>query len=220
MIYRNREEGARLLAKRLASYRGRHPLILTIPRGAVPMGKIVSDALEGELDVILVHKLRAPYQEELAIGSVDEAGHLYLGNAYYSLGLNEAYLEKEKATQVELLRKRRSRYTPVHPPIDPAGRIVIVIDDGIATGASMIAAVRAVRDKKPARLIAATAVAPPDSLAAIEPLADEVVCLQTPDDFYAVGQFFAEFGQVTDEEVIAILSEERTPSKTTPEPVN
>lgn len=207
MIFKNREEAARLLAARLAAYRGKHPLVLAIPRGAAPMAKILAGELGGEVDVVLVRKLRAPYQPELAIGSVDEEGHVYLGEAFHALGIDDDYVEMEKKLQLESLHRRRAFYTPVHPPISPAGRTVIVLDDGIATGASMTAALRSVRAKKPARLIAAAAVAPEGSLKQIEGLADEVVCLQTPSDFYAVGQFFENFEQVSDEEVIAILSQ-------------
>ena len=106
MPFRDREHAAHLLAKRLMGYRGQHPLVLGIPRGAVPMAKIIAEALEGELDVVLVHKLGAPGQPELAIGSVDEAGHLYLGDYVRDLGVTDAYLAREQAAQLETLRKR------------------------------------------------------------------------------------------------------------------
>jgi predicted phosphoribosyltransferase len=213
MLFQNREQAARLLAEKLAKYKGQNPLVLAVPRGAVPMGKIIADALDGELDVILVRKLRAPNQPELAIGSIDETGHVYLGEYAHVLRIPEGYLEAEKQRQLETLRKRRSLYTPVHPPIDPANRIVIVVDDGIATGSTVIAALRALRAKNPARLIVATAVAPPETLQKIEEEADEVVCLQTPTFFYAIGEFFEDFSQVSDEDVIAILKESRTRSE-------
>jgi predicted phosphoribosyltransferase len=212
MPFKNRQEAARFLAERLAHYKGQDPLVLGIPRGAVPMAKIIADALEGEMDVVLVHKLRAPGQPELAIGSVDETGQLYLGRHAY--GIDEEYIEAEKKVQLELLRRRRLLYTPVHPPVDPAGRIAIVVDNGIATGASMIAALRATRAKQPKKLTAAAAVAPYESLLQIRHLADEVVCLEVPEGFYAVGQYFEEFSQVTDEEVTAILSQGRSRPKT------
>jgi putative phosphoribosyl transferase len=212
MRFKDREEAARRLAERLAGYKGESPLVLGIPRGAVPMARTIADFLDGEMDVVLVHKLRAPDQPELAIGSVDEAGRTYLGR--YALGFDEGTIAAEKAAQMEVLKRRRARYTPAHPPVDPAGRIVIVVDDGIATGASMIAALRAVRTAGPKKLIAATAVAPRESLRAIEDLADEVVCLQVPDDFYAVGEYFVEFDQVSDEEVVALLRQSRSKTKT------
>jgi predicted phosphoribosyltransferase len=207
MRFRNREHAAHLLAEKLAGYRGQRPLVLGIPRGAVPMAKIIADALEGDLDVVLAHKLGAPGNPELAIGSVDESGHLYLSDLVDELGVSQAYIKKEQQAQLETLHKRRAQYTPVRPPLDPSGRIVIVVDNGIATGASMIAALRAVRAKNPKKLIATVAVAPPETVARIQTEADEVVCLSTPTNFYAVGQFFDDFSQVTDEQAISILRE-------------
>lgn len=209
MYFKNRQQAAALLAERLIRYKGQNPLVLAIARGAVPMAKIIADALGGEIDVVLVHKLGAPGNPELAVGSVDEFGRVYLREYTHALGLAEADIEAEKKRRLETLQQRRARYTPVHPPIDPAGRIVIVVDNGIATGASMIAALRSVREKRPKKLIAAAAVAPHESLQEIRALADEVVCLDVPADFYAVGQFFGEFTQVSDEEVIDLLQQSR-----------
>jgi putative phosphoribosyl transferase len=211
MRFRNREHAARLLAERLAPYRGCTPLVLAIPRGAVPMGRILADALGGELDVVLVHKLGAPDNPQLAIGSVDEAGHIYLGEYVQELGISTDYIATEKEHQLAILRHRRAQYTPVRPPLSPAGRVAIIVDDGVATGASMIAALRAVRAKNPAKLIAAMAVAPPETVRLMEEEADEVVCLSTPEYFSAVGQFFADFSQVSEEQVIAALQPSRAP---------
>jgi putative phosphoribosyl transferase len=161
MPFHDREHAAHLLAQRLVGYRSQRPLVLGIPRGALPIAKIIAEALEGELDVVLVHKLGAPGQPELAIGSVDKAGHLYLSDYVRDLGVTDAYVEREKAAQLETLSKRRAMYTPIRSPMDPAGRVVIVVDNGVATGASMIAALRAVRAQQPAKLIAAAAVALP-----------------------------------------------------------
>jgi predicted phosphoribosyltransferase len=169
------------------------------------MARIIADALEGELDVVLVHKLGAPGHSELAIGAVDETGQVYLGPYVQLLGISADYLATETAAQLETLRTRRAMYTPIRPPIIPTGRLVIVVDDGIATGASMIAALRAMRGKQPARLIAAVAVAPSRTLERMEQEADEVVCLEAPEEFYAVGHWFEDFSQVTDAEVVAIL---------------
>lgn len=209
MYFKNRQQAAGLLAEKLAKYKGQNPLVLAIPRGAAPMAKMIAEALDGEMDVVLVHKLGAPGNPELAVGSVDEFGHVYLREYARALGMNSTDIAAEKERQMKTLRERRARYTPIHPPIDPAGRIVIIVDDGIATGASMIAALRSVRAKRPRKLIAAAAVAPYESLEEVQKLADEVVCLDVPPDFYAVGQFFEEFAQVSDEEVIALLRESR-----------
>ncbi|MFH0953980.1 MAG: phosphoribosyltransferase family protein [Verrucomicrobiota bacterium] len=205
MPFENREQAAKMLAERLKKYRGRRPLVLGIPRGGVAMAGVMADALDGEVDVVLVHKLGAPGQPEFAIGSIDEGGRVYLAGVVDRLGVPKSYIAEETRHQIENMRKRRAQYTPVRPPISPAGRVVSVVDDGLATGATMVAALHAVRARKPARLIAATAVAPAETVERIGPLADEVVCLEVPAQFFAVGQFFRDFGQVEDEEVIAIL---------------
>ena len=212
MMFRDRAHAAHLLAKELSAYRGKNPLVLAIPRGALPMAKILAEELNGELDVVLVRKLGAPGNPELAIGSVDETGHVSIADYAQGYGISEQYIAEESAEQQQVLRRRRAAYTPVHPPVDPAGRIVIVVDDGIATGSTMIAALHALRAKHPARLVVASAVCAPDALARIERDADDVVCLDAPANFYAVGQFFEDFAQVSDEEVVAILRATGKPS--------
>ncbi|MCX7184715.1 MAG: phosphoribosyltransferase family protein [Nitrosospira sp.] len=206
MIFTDRIAAAEQLATALAEYRGRQPLILAIPRGAVPMAQIIAARLEGEMDVVLVRKLRAPGNPEFAIGSVDESGWVYLADYAAAAGADAAYIREETAAQLTTIRQRRIQYTPVRPPHDPAGRIVIVIDDGLATGSTMIAALHALRAKKPAELVCAVPVAPPDTLKKIRNNADRVVCLSAPLNFQAVGQFYLDFPQVTDAEVIAILA--------------
>jgi len=206
-VFESRLDAARRLAKALEHYRGKNPLVLAIPRGAVEMGRTLADALDGELDVVLVHKLGAPGHAEFAIGAVDETGWTYVSDYAPSAGAGAAYIEREKQAQLETMRKRRARYTPARPPIDPAGRIAIVVDDGLATGATMIAALHAVRARKPDRLVCAVPVAAPDSLERIRPYADEVVCLAAPHGFYAVGQFYRDFQQVEDDEVVALLAQ-------------
>jgi len=197
MIFQDRQEAARLLARRLSAYyKNKNPLVLGIPRGAVPMAKIIADALGGELDVVLVRKLGHPSQPELAIGAIDEEGKVFFSD--YAYEFDERYLEAEKQRQLELLRRR--------PPIDPQGRIVIVVDDGIATGSTMTAALRAVRARNPKKLVGAVAVASASAVRALRAEADAIVCLNVPAEFYAVGQFFNDFTQVTDEDVIRILA--------------
>ena len=206
MIFANRVAAAKQLAQALSEYRGKNPLVLAIPRGAVPMARIIADELNGEMDVVLVRKLRAPGNPEFAIGSVDESGWAYIADYAAGAGADEAYLRSEIATQLETMKRRRAQYTPVRPPIDPSGRVVIVIDDGLATGSTMIAALHALRSKKPSQLVCAVPVAPPDTLEKIRGNADRVVCLSAPENFRAVGQFYMDFPQVEDEEVIATLA--------------
>ncbi len=211
MRFRNRQDAAIRLAERLEHYRGAHPLVLGIPRGGVPMAATIAVALAGDLDVALVHKLRAPFQPELAVGAIDEAGRLYLAPFVHQLGLSDRDLEAEKAEQLSLLRARRARYSAVRPAVDPAGRTVILVDEGLATGSTAIAAVRAIRALGAARVVIAIGVAPPETVALLERVADEVVCLHTPGAFGAVGAFFDDFSEVTDEEVIAVLTSATPP---------
>jgi putative phosphoribosyl transferase len=205
MHFADRRDAAERLSKALQAYRGRNPLVLAIPRGALPMGKLLAERLSGELDVVLVRKLRAPGSPEYAIGSIDESGWVYLAPHARAAGATDAYIEEEKRRQLDVLKDRRARYTPGRSAIDPAGRVVIVVDDGLATGATMIAALHAVRARKPEVLVCAVPVASPDSLELVQPLADDVVCLYAPEGFYAVGQFYRTFGQVEDDEAIRLL---------------
>ncbi len=204
-MFRDRLEAAEQLAAQLVAYQGHKPLVLAIPRGAVPMAKLIAERLGGDFDVVLVRKLRAPWQPELAVGSVDESGWTYIAPFAASMGADDKHLAEEKRKQLETIRQRRAQYTPLRPHINPAGRTVIVIDDGLATGATMIAALHGLRQQQPAKLVCAVPVAPPDTLVKVRELADEVVCLQAPEFFQAVGQFYRHFPQVEDEEVIALL---------------
>lgn len=204
MRLKDRAEAATLLAKRLVAYKGHEPLVLAVPRGAVPMARVIADALGGDLDVVLVRKLRAPGQPELAIGAIDEAGTVLKGR-YFDIADDE-YMREEIHTQQDILQARRQMYTRAQKAIDPAGRVAIIVDDGIATGSSMLAAIRSVRARKPKKIVVAIGVAPAESLARIGVEADEVVCLEAPADFYAVGQFFEDFSEVTDDMVVAALS--------------
>ena len=201
--FRDRADAAGQLAARLAPYRTAGPVVLAIPRGAVPMGRAIADALGADLDVALVHKVGAPGQPEFAVGSVDESGHVVINPEADRLGLDREGLVQAALREIGVLRERRRRYGAARVPL--ADRVVILVDDGIATGSTMLAAIRAVRAARAARVVVATAVAPPETVTRLAAAADDVVCLRAPAGFAAVGQFFDDFPQVSDDEVIAAL---------------
>ncbi|QOR39874.1 phosphoribosyltransferase [Billgrantia diversa] len=203
-MFRDRLDAAEQLALRLEHLKGTYPLVLAIPRGGVPMGRYLADALEGELDVVLVRKIRAPGSPEFAIGAISEDGTMKLDAA--ASQFSQEAVEREAEQQRKLLEERRQRYSPVRPPIPPEGRVVVIVDDGSATGATMEAALKTLKGRTD-RLIAALGVASPSAVARLEAIADEVVCLDAPQRFMAVGQFYADFGQVEEEEVMELLEE-------------
>jgi putative phosphoribosyl transferase len=207
-MFRDRLDAARRLAELLQRYRGARPLVLGIPRGAAPMARLIAAELEGDLDVVLVHKIGAPHQEELAVGAVDDSGHAVILSHAFDTGAGREYLAEEIAKQLGILQARRAAYGAARAPIDPAGRTVIVVDDGVATGATMEAAIRVLRSRGAARVIVAAGVIPRDTAERLRLLADEVVAAAEPIYMGSVGEFFQEFTQLTDEEVVRALQPE------------
>ncbi len=205
----DRIDAARQLAAALASYRGRNPLVLAIPRGAIGMGRVIAEELDGDLDVVLVRKLRAPFNRELALGAVDEAGAVVMSDSAARLGVDESYVADEARAQAERIHERRARYGGDEARINPAGRLVIVVDDGLATGSTMVSALRSLRALGASEIVAAVPVGAVDSVARVRSEADALVCLATPEPFFAVSQFYRDFPQVEDDEVVAQLHDWR-----------
>ncbi len=215
-FFQDRRDAGRRLGKALNHYRGKHTLVLGIPRGGVVVAREIARELDAEMDILLARKLRTPGHSELAMGSVTEEGHLFLNEALVrAAGISEAAILQEKEYQVAEIRRRAAVYRRLRRRVDPAGRTVIVTDDGVATGATTRAALWATRMEQPLQLIAAYPVGPEDTVRKLASDADETVCLFTPPDFSAVGQFYARFESVEDDEVLNILGQEqnRRPQK-------
>ena len=207
-MFRNREDAALQLAKRLQARKLKNPVVLGIPRGGVVTAAILARELGGELDVVLSRKLRAPYQPELAIGAIGEDGEIYLNPfARQVAGVTEAYIGEERDHQIAEISRRSKLFRAVKPQADVTGRSVIVTDDGIATGSTMLAALHVLGAQKPLEIILAVPVAPPDTIESFRTRCSHVECLLAPRDFAAISQFYEDFQQVEDEEAVRLLRE-------------
>jgi len=207
--FADRAEAGRLLAAELAERRGQKVVVLGIPRGGIIVARELARGLEGELDVVLAHKLGAPGQAELAVGAVAEDGKLFLNDAVVrDLGVSDDYVQQEKARQLAQLQRRITMIRKVRPKVALKGKTVIVTDDGVATGATTQAALWAVRLERPAYLVAAIPVGPEDTIGRLAGDVDEMVCLRTPPLFAAVGQFYERFYPVEDEDMLRVLQDE------------
>ncbi len=212
-IFRDRREAGRLLAAKLAAYSDRPDVIvLALPRGGVPVAYEVSRALDAPLDIFLVRKLGVPGREELAMGAVATGGVRVLNDEVVrALQIPDHVIESVAAKEQKELERRERVYRGGRPSPDLPGRIVILVDDGLATGATMHAAVQAVAQQKPARIIVAVPTAPPETCDEFRAEVDEVICAITPEPFRAVGLWYEDFSQTTDEEIRDLLSRRQEP---------
>ncbi len=209
MPFADRTDAGRKLAQALVGYRGQHVVVLALPRGGVPVAAQVAEALKAPLDLILVRKIGVPMQPELAMGAVVEgATPLIVRNedVLQLAGIEEAEFKRVCNDELAEIERRRQRYLGGRARIDVAGRVAIVVDDGIATGATTRAALRAMRARKPKKLVLAVPVAPTENVAAMKVEADEVVCLEDYESFGAIGYYYSDFRQTSDDEVIATLA--------------
>lgn len=207
--FTDRVEAGKLLGQALKRFKGQKAVVLGIPRGGIIIAREIAKILDASLDIVLSRKLGAPGNPELAIGAVSEGGNFFIDNSSVKyLQISDSYIQNEKKHQMSEIAHRISLYRRFIPKINLEGRPVIVTDDGLATGATMKAALWMARQEKPSKLIAAIPVAPEKSLLKIADAADEILCLSTPEYFMAVGQFYSSFNQITNEEVMQILTEE------------
>jgi predicted phosphoribosyltransferase len=209
MMFQDRSAAGRRLAKALAEYKGRNAVVLALPRGGVPVAAEVAAALDAPLDLILVRKIGVPTQPELAMGAVVDGTAPIVVRNEDVIELSGTTAEEFKAEcerQLAEIERRRQLYIGERARADVAGQVVIVIDDGIATGATVRAALQAIRNRKPKELVLAVPVAPGDTVENLRPEVDALICLETPESFQAIGYFYRDFRQVSDQEVVAILN--------------
>jgi len=210
VAFRDRAEAGELLAKELEAYRSSNVVVLCIPRGGIIVGSLIAESLEADLDIVLSHKLSAPMNPELAIGAVCEDGTLFVNNKTASMaGTDKGYIEEEKRRQLEEISHKVERYRQALPKLEINGKVAIVTDDGVATGATMQAALWAVRQENPEKIVAAIPVGPIDTVNELCKDADETIILRTPIFFEALGRFYVHFEQVEEETVLEILERER-----------
>lgn len=208
--FTNREEAGQLLSEELMKYRGQRPVILGIPRGGIVIASKLANALDGELDIVITRKLRTPNYPELAMGSISEDGRIFLNERIIGeLGVSGDDIEQERERQMAEIRQRSDMIRRFCPKILLQNRLVIITDDGVATGATFQAALLTVRDESPSRLVAAIPVGSEESMRRLAKYTDELVCLRVPPLFVAVGQFYCRFEPVKDEDVLEILKKER-----------
>ncbi len=209
MVFRNRKEAGQMLAKQLRAYANREDVIvLGVPRGGVPVAFEVATALQAPLDIFVLRKLGVPGHEELAFGAIASGGSLVLDRRVIDgLDISDRQIEVVTANERRELQRRELAYRGDRPPLEIEGLITIVVDDGIATGSSMRAGIKALRQLEPARIVVAVPVGPLATCNRLRPEVDEFVCFYVPQSLYAIGQFYKDFSQVSDREVIELLKQ-------------
>jgi predicted phosphoribosyltransferase len=212
-IFKNRYEAGTLLAEALAYVKKTvvDIIVVGIPRGGLIVADAIANELHLPLDLILISKLSAPYQPELAIGAIDENGNYYINRSLCALlQIPASYLTEEKKKKLAQLKEKKTQYRAIKPRLSLTGKTVIVVDDGIATGASLKAALILIKKDQPQQLLAAIPVGPLSAIQDLEGAADKIICWQAPPTFIAVGEFYEDFHQTTDAEVLTILKKHRT----------
>ncbi len=207
--FKNRIQAGQQLAEQLADYNGRtDTIVLALPRGGVPVGYAIAKALELPLDILLVRKLGVPGHEEYAMGAIASGGLYVLQSEVLNmLGIPMSVVETAAQRETKEIERREKLYRAGRPVPQLDGHAVILVDDGLATGSSMLAAVNVMRQAKPARVVVAVPVASPEACQALRSEVDEIICLSTPDPFYAVGLWYEDFSQTTDQEVTGLLTQ-------------
>lgn len=204
--FADRREAAAQLSERLGEYRSRLPVILGIPRGGIVIADTISTRLQADMDVVLTRKLGAPGNPELAIGAISEHGEILIDRRIAgSVGADESYIERQKDEQLAEIQRRRDQYRAVLSAVPLQGRTAIIVDDGVATGATMRASIWAARAEGATEVVVAVPVGAPDAIEMLRDEADQIVCLLIPEYLYAIGQFFLDFRQIDDSEVMDIL---------------
>jgi putative phosphoribosyl transferase len=209
-MFADRKTAGRQLSQRLQYLRHEKPVVLALPRGGVPVGFEIAEGLDAALDIVLVRKIGVPWQPELALGAVVDGAdpQIVINDSLAAeLAIDESYIKSETARQLEEIERRRKLYLGDRPPVPLAGRTVIVVDDGIATGSTVRTALRAIRNAGAGKIVLAAPVAPRDALDELRGEVDEIICLSTPSPFIAVGAHYAEFAQLADADVILLLEE-------------
>ncbi|EEG77831.1 phosphoribosyltransferase [Dethiobacter alkaliphilus] len=209
--YRNRREAGEILARELEGYKNYDTVIYAVPRGGVPVALPVADALDSQLDLIIPRKIPAPHQPEVAIGAVCEDGEVLLDPYLVQrLGISDEYINEAAAREVSEIKRRLQAYRGKRPVTDLSGRTAMVIDDGVATGFTITAALQSISRRGPRELVLAVPVAPPDTVETLSQEVDRIYCPLQPENFYAVGQFYDDFNQLTDDEISRMLQKRET----------